>query len=141
MAESELTAELGKEPKDEDPPQAKTSHNNLEEAAQYVHNVTTLTNMFMESTRGYNRYAKADAYKYFIFGLAKLLNSLDSTYFQNMNFDLVLDLIVDKYCKAYLEKPGKTNPMEKRQSSDAILTGQDILTHMVEVVHKPAGNA
>ena len=132
MAESELAAGPDKEPKDEDPPQAKISHSNPEEAVQYIYDVTALTNTFMESIRGYNRYAKADTYKYFIFGLSKLRNNLDSTYFQNMNVDIVLDLIVDKYCKAYLEKPGKTNPVEKRQSADAIPTGQDILTCLVD---------
>ena len=47
-----------KDAKDDDLPTLKTSQNNPEKAAQYLHNVTTLVNTFMDSICRFNRYAK-----------------------------------------------------------------------------------
>ena len=56
-----------KDPKGDDLPTFKTSHNNPKEVAQYLHDVTTLVDTFMESMCRFNHYAKQDAYKYFVF--------------------------------------------------------------------------
>ena len=124
-----------KDIKDNDLPTFKTSHNDPEEVAQYLHDVTTLVNTFMESICRFNHYAKQDAYKYFVFELSKLLHNLDSTYFDNMNVDLMLDLIPDKNCKAYLKQPAKKaerNPVEQRVSTETIPTGPDVINQMQE---------
>ena len=101
---------------DDNLPTFKTSHNNPKEVAQYLHDVTTLVDTFMESMCRFNCYARQDAYKHFVLELLKLLHRLDSTYFVNMNVDLMLDLIPDKNCKAYLDKPvekAERNPVEQ----------------------------
>ena len=55
------------------------SHNNPEEAANYVKAV----NMLLKTSdiRGFNHYAFQDAYKNFLHTLSQLLSKLDSTYF------------------------------------------------------------
>ena len=54
------------------------SHNNVEEAAEYVRSVTSLTDSFDTSIRGLNRYLCLDAWQTFIHGLSQLLLKLDS---------------------------------------------------------------
>ena len=84
------------------------SHNNPEEAANYVKAVDTLLKMFVSDIRGFNRYARQDAYKNFLHTLSQLLSKLDSTYFTNMDTEVVLGTIPDKECAAFLERPEET---------------------------------
>ena len=56
--------------------------------------------------------------------------------------DTVLDLAVDKNCKAYPEEPNEKNPVEKCPSTDAIPTGHNVLQHFIqEPDHQALDNA
>ena len=81
------------------------SHNNPEEAAEYVRSVTSLTDSFDTSIRGLNRYLRLDAWQTFIHGLSQLLLKLDSTYFTKLDPDVILDTIPDKACEVFLARP------------------------------------
>ena len=54
------------------------SHNNPEEAANYVKAVNTLLQLFVSDIHGFNRYAQQDVYKNFLRTLSQLLSKLDS---------------------------------------------------------------
>ena len=66
------------------------SHNNPEEAAQYVKDVNTLLQTFVSDIHGFNRYARLTAYTNFLHALSRLLSKLDSTYFTTMDTELYL---------------------------------------------------
>ena len=107
------------------------SHNNPEEAANYLKAVNYLLQKFVNNIRGFNPYARQDAYKNFLHTLSVLLSKLDSTYFTNMNTQLVLDTIPDKECAAFLECPEETaDKVQQHISSDNILTGPEVITKM-----------
>ena len=84
------------------------SHNNPEEAANYVKAVDTLLKMFVSDICGFNPYARQDAYKNFLHTLSQLLSKLDSSYFTKMDTEVVLDTIPDKECATFLECPEET---------------------------------
>ena len=84
------------------------SHNNPEEAANYVKAVDKLLKTFVSNIRGFNPYARQDAYKNFLHNLSQLLSKLDSAYFTKMDTEVVLDTIPDKECAAFLEHPEET---------------------------------
>ena len=81
------------------------SHNNPEEAAQYVKDINTLLQTFVSDIRGFNHYAQLDAYKNFLHALSQLLSKLDSAYVTTMDTEIVLDTIPDKECASFLERP------------------------------------
>ena len=83
------------------------SHNNPEEAANYVKAVDMLLKTFVSDIHGFNRYALQDAYKNFLHTLSQLLSKLDSAYFTKMDTEVVLDTIPDKECATFLECPEK----------------------------------
>ena len=66
------------------------SHNNPEEAANYMKAVNTLINAFVKDIRGLNPPAHQDAYKNFLHTLSQLLSKLDSAYFTNMDIEVYL---------------------------------------------------
>ena len=107
------------------------SHNNPEEATNYLKAVNDLLKKFVNDIRGFNPYACHDAYKNFLHTLSLLLSKLDSAYFINMNTQLVLDTIPDKECAAFLERPEETaDKVQQHVSSDKILTGPEVITKM-----------
>ena len=107
------------------------SHNNPDEAANYVKAVNTLLQSFVSDIRGFNHYARQDAYKNFLHTLSQLLSKLDSTYFTNMDTEVVLDTIPDKECAAFLERPEETaDKVQQCVSSDSIPTGPEVTSKM-----------
>ena len=107
------------------------SHNNPEEAANYVQAVNMLLQSFVSDIHGFNRYARQDAYKNFLHTLSQLLSKLDSAYFTNMDTEVVLDTIPDKECAAFLERPEETaDKVQQRVSSDSIPTGPEVTFKM-----------
>ena len=92
----------------EDEHTKEPSHNNPEEAADYVKAVNTLLQSFVNDIRGFNHYKRQDAYKNFLHSLSQLLSKLDSAYFTNMDTEVVLDTIQDKECAAFLERSEET---------------------------------
>ena len=107
------------------------SHNNPEEAANYVKAVNTLLQSFVSDICGFNHYAQQDAYKNFLHTLSQLLSKLDSAYFTNMDTEVVLDTIPDKECAAFLERPEETaDKVQQRVSSDSIPTGPEVTSKM-----------
>ena len=107
------------------------SHNNPEEAANYVKAVNTLLQSFVCDIRGFNRYAQQDLYKNFLHTLSQLLSKLDSAYFTNMDTEVVLDTIPDKECATFLEHPEETaDKVQQRVSSDSIPTGPEVTSKM-----------
>ena len=107
------------------------SHNNPEEAANYVKAVNMLLQSFVNDIQGFNCYAQQDAYKNFLHTLSQLLSKLDSAYFTNMDTEVVLDTIPDKECKAFLEHPEETvDKVEQCVSSDSIPTGPEVTSKM-----------
>ena len=106
------------------------SHNNPEEAANYVKAVDTLLKTFVTDICGFNPYAHQDAYKNFLHTLSQLLSKLDSAYFTKMDTEVVLDTIPDKEC-AFLECPEETaDKVQQRVSSDSIPTGPEVTSKM-----------
>ena len=80
----------------------KHGHNSPDKAAQLIEDVTRLINRFVDSISGFNRYELQDCYELFIHDFHKWLVELDSNYFQNASPKLVLDLVNDKICKAFM---------------------------------------
>ena len=89
----------------EDEHTKEPSHNNPEEAADYVKAVNLLLQSFVNGIHGFNHYKRQDAYKTFLHTLSQLLSKLDSTYFTNMDTEIVLDTIPDKECATFLAHP------------------------------------
>ena len=115
----------------EDEHTKEPSHNNPEEAADYVKAVNTLLQSFVNDIRGFNCYKRQDAYKNFLHTLSQLLSKLDSAYFTNMDTEVVLDTIPDKECAAFLERPEETaDKVQQRVSSDRIPTGPEATSKM-----------
>ena len=107
------------------------SHNNPEEATNYVKAVDNLLKKFVSDIHGFNPYARQDVYKNFLHTLPLLLSKLDSVYFTNMDTQLVLHTIPDKECAAFLECPEETaDKVQQRVSSDSIPTGSEVTTKM-----------
>ena len=89
----------------EDEHPKEPSHNNPEEAANYVKAINLLLQCFVNDIRGFNRHKHLEAYETFLHTLSQLLSKLDSTYFTNMDTEVVLDTIPDKTCAAFLAHP------------------------------------
>ena len=107
------------------------SHNNPEEAANYVKAVNMLLKMFVSDICGFNPYALQDAYKNFLHTLSQLLSKLDSAYFTKTDTDVVLDTIQDKECAAFLEHPEETaDKVQQRVSSESIPTSPEVTSKM-----------
>ena len=103
------------------------SHNNPEEAADYVKAVNLLLQSFVNDIRGFNHYKRQDAYKSFLHTLSQLLSKLDSAYFTNMDTQVVLDTIPDKECAAFLARPEEAaNKVQQCVSNDSIPTGPEV---------------
>ena len=115
----------------EDEHTKEPSHNNPEEAADYVKAVNTLLQPFVNDIHGFNHYKRQDAYKTFLHTLSQLLSKLDSAYFTNMDTEVVLDTIPDKECAAFLACPEETaDKVQQRVSSDSIPTGPEVTSKM-----------
>ena len=115
----------------EDEHTKEPSHNNPEEAADYMKAVNTLLQSFVNEICGFNRYKQQDAYKNFLHTLSQLLFKLDSAYFTNMDTEVVLDTIPDKECAAFLACPEETaDKVQQRVSSDSIPTGPEVTSKM-----------
>ena len=107
------------------------SHNNLEEAANYVKAVNLLLQSFVSDIHGFDRYKRLDAWETFLHNLSQLLSKLDSAYFTKMDTQVVLDTIPDKSCAAFLARPEEAaNRVQQRVSSDSIPTGPEVTSKM-----------
>ena len=107
------------------------SHNNPEEAANYVKGVNMLLQSFVSDIRGFNHYAQQDVYKNFLHTLSQLLSKLDSAYFTNMDTEVVFDNIPDKECATFLERPEETaDKVQQRVPSDSIPIGPEVTSKM-----------
>ena len=107
------------------------SHNNPEEAANYVKAVNLLLQSFVNDIRGFDCYKHLDASETFLHTLSQLLSKLDSAYFVKMNTQIVLDTIPDKSCAAFLARPEEAaNRVQQCVSSDEIPTGPEVTSKM-----------
>ena len=107
------------------------SHNNPEEAANYVKAVNLLLQSFVSDIHGFDHYKRLDAWETFLHALSQLLSKLDSTYFIKMDTQVVLDTIPDKSCAAFLACPEEAaNRVQQRVSSDSIPTGPKVTSQM-----------
>ena len=93
------------DPDDLDTTIPRSGRNNLEEAADFVKRVNTITDTFVDNLSDFNRHTLQDNYMNFIHELHRALVKLDSTYFGDANPKLVLKLVDDKLCKAYRNRP------------------------------------
>ena len=115
----------------EDEHAKEPSHNNPEEAADYVKAVNLLLQSFVKDIHGFNRYKRQDTYKTFLHTLSQLLSKLDSAYFTNMDTQVVLNTIPDKECAAFLAHPEEAaDKVQQRVSSDSIATGPEVTSKM-----------
>ena len=131
------TAEPTSSHKDTGDP-SKLGHNNPDEAAHFLKDITQLTDRCMESISSFNRYAQ-DTYPTYVFKLHKCMMELDHKYFKYASVDTVLDTIPDKWCKIFVEKPADDteDTIQQRQSQNTLPTGYNILTRLVhEANHK-----
>ena len=118
---------------------SKLGHNNPDEAAHFLKDITELTDKFMESISSFNRYAQEDAYPTYVFKLHKRMMKLDHKYFKYTSVNTVLDTIPDKQCKP---ADDSEDTIQQRQSQNTLPTGQDILTRLVhEANHKALDDA
>ena len=109
----------------------KPSHNNPEEAANYVKAVNLLLQSFVNDIHDFDRYKRLDAWETFLHTLSQLLSKLDSAYFTNMDTEVVLNTIPDKTCAAFLARPEEAaNKVQQRVSSDSIPTGPEVTSKM-----------
>ena len=107
------------------------SHNNPEEAANYVKAVNLLLQSFVNDIRGFDCYKRLDAWETFLHTLSQLLSKLDSAYFVRMDTQIVLDTIPDKSCTTFLARPEEAaNRVQQRVSSDSIPTGPKVTSKM-----------
>ena len=107
------------------------SHNNPEEAADYVKTVNLLLQSFVNNIRGFDRYKHLDVWETFLRTLSQLLSKLDSPYFTNMDTEVVLNTIPDKTCATFLARPEEAaNKVQQRVSSDSIPTGPEVTSKM-----------
>ena len=107
------------------------SHNNPEEAAQYVKDVTAQLQTFVKDIRGFDRYARQDAYMNFLHGLSQLLSKLDSAYFTKMDIEVILDTIPDKVCATFFARPEEAaDKVQQCVSSDSIPIGPKVTSKM-----------
>ena len=107
------------------------SHNNPEEAANYVKAVNLLLQSFVSDIRGFDCYKRLDAWETFLHALSQLLSKLDSAYFIKMDTQVVLDTIPDKSCAAFLARPEEAaNRVQQCVSSDEIPTGPEVTSQM-----------
>ena len=107
------------------------SHNNPEEAANYVKAVSLLLQSFVTDICGFNHYKRLDAWETFLHALSQLLSKLDSAYFIKMDTQVVLNTIPDKACNAFLAHPKEAaNRVQQRVSSDNIPTGPEVTSQM-----------
>ena len=115
----------------EEDPSKGPSHNNPEEAAQYVRSVNLLLKSFVTNIRGFDRYKHLDAWETFLHALSQLLSKLDSAYFTKMDTEVILDTIPDKACDAFLARPEEAaTRIQQRVSSDEIPTGPEVISKM-----------
>ena len=123
---------------------SKLGHNNPDEAACFLKDITQLMDRFMESISSFYRYAQEDAYPTYVFKLHKCMMELDHKYFKYASVDTVLDTIPDKWCKIFVEKPADytEDTIQQRQSQNTLPTGHDVLTRLVhEANHKALDDA
>ena len=107
------------------------SHNNPEEAAEYVRSVTSLTDSFDMSIRGFDRYLCLEAWQTFIHALSELLIKLDSAYFTKLDKDIILETIPDKACDVFLARPEEAAVrVQQHVSSDEIPEGSEVMSKM-----------
>ena len=107
------------------------SHNNPEEAANYVKAVNSLLQSFVTDIRGFDRYKCLDAWETFLHALSQLLSKLDSAYFVKMDTPVVLNTIPDKACNTFLARPEEAaDRVQQRVSSDSIPTGPEVTSQM-----------
>ena len=107
------------------------SHNNPEEAANYVKAVNLLLQSFDSDICGFDRYKCLIAWETFLHSLSQLLSKLDSAYFPKMDTHVVLDTIPDKSCTTFLAHPEEAaNRVQQRVSSDSIPTGPEVTSKM-----------
>ena len=107
------------------------SHNNPEQAANYVKAVNLLLQSFVTDIHGFDCYKCLDAWETFLHNLSQLLSKLDSAYFTKMDTQVVLDTIPDKSCAAFLARPEEAaNRVQQRVSSDSIPTGPEVTSKM-----------
>ena len=107
------------------------SHNNPEEAANYVKAVNLLLQSFVNDIHGFDHYKCLDAWETFLHTLSQLLSKLDSAYFTNMDTHFVLDTIPDKSCTTFLAHPEEAaNKVQQRVSSDSVPTGPEVKSKM-----------
>ena len=115
----------------EDEHTKEPSHNNPDEAADYVKAVNLLLQSFVNDICGFNHYKRQDAYKTFLHTLSQLLSKLDSAYFTNMDTEVVLNTIPDKVCATFLVCPEEAaNKVQQCVSSDSIPTGPEVTSKM-----------
>ena len=109
----------------------KPSHNNPEEAANYMKAVNLLLQSFVNNIRGFDRYKCLDTWETFLHTLSQLLSKLDSAYFTNMDTEVVFDTITDKTCATFLARSEEAaNKVQQRVSSDSIPTGPEVTSKM-----------
>ena len=107
------------------------SHNNPEEAAQYVRSVNSLLQCFVTNICGFDCYKHLDAWESLLHALSQLLSKLDSAYFTKMDTEVILDTIPDKACDTFLAHPEEAaNRIQQCVSSDEIPTGPEVISKM-----------
>ena len=121
---------------DEKEPTFKTAHNNPEEAAKFVANITILVEDFMIDINGYDRYKQEDAYPEFVRKYVKELKTLDD-YFKDASTETILDIIDDKLCNCIRKPPPDPKAIKIRTSKENIPSGHHTLQQLTHQQPSP----
>ena len=122
---------------DEEEPTFKMAHNNLEEAAKFVTNITILVEDFMIDINGYDWYKQEDAYPEFVRKYVKELKTLDY-YFKDASTKTILDIIDNKLCNYIRKPPPDPKAIKIRTSKENIPSGHHTLQQLVHEQPSPA---
>ena len=122
---------------DEEEPTFKMAHNNPEEAAKFVTNITILVEDFMIDINGYDWYKQENAYPEFVRKNVKELKTLDD-YFKDASTKTVLDIIDDKLCNYIRKPPPDPKAIKIRTFKENIPSGHHILQQLAHEQPSPA---
>ena len=113
------------------------AHNNPQEAAKFVTNITILVEDFMIDINKYDQYKQEDAYPEFVRKYVKELKTLDD-YFKDASTKTVLYIIDNKLCN-YIGKPTPDPKAIKiRTSEENIPSDHHTLQQLVHEKPSPA---
>ena len=118
-------------------PVFKTTHNNPEEAENFVKSIMTIVDKFMADITGYDRYKQEEAHTKFVWEYVKELKNLDD-YFKDTSPSIILESIDDKMFKYIRKPPPDPKGIKTHTSDENIPSGHYALQELAHQQPSPA---